>query len=743
MRAAVLTELDGAPRDVVAEAELRAVLEQLAARGVEAVGEPADEPAGEPSGEPGEKPLAEGVRTTAGEPAPPAGSGAAEAVLIVGGGADEPLAGAPLTRWADAAGAAARAGRPVVVTGLALDAGCAGARAERVRELLGAASFVGLRDPASLAVARRLCPDHPALHVGGDATALLAVPGPAPEPAPDPARAPEGAGRPRIVVALTPAAGPFTPDEAAPVLTALLDALVHRTGGTVELLPGAAGPPGPDPAFHDRVAAQLTAPRRGPGEERAAGTADEVVARTASADYVVTTRPRAAALAAAGGAAVLPVPTSAYAEQRMQGALSGWGLVEHAVPLAALLTPGDAAWDTRAAAQQWAEETVGRREAVRSALAAAAPARRAAAAQWWDAVARALRSGAPGDVPAPGAAPRGVGAPVARALRRRYTVPEAAGARPTVAVVLRTHDRPVLLRRALDDVLGQTFTDWRLVVVGDGGDAGAVAALVEERREALAGRVTVLHHRRPLGAWAAANRGLRAADSELVVLHDDDDQWHPTFLQRAVSHLENPLVSDDGVLVRTEVVHEQVEQDRIRELDRELLWPGRRDVTLADLLRGDATAPSSFLYRRAVHGVLGDYDESLTGAGEWEFLLRFLETFTAGLLDGRPLALRGALPDEPPARAEARRREDLLVRERHLRQWTSENGIGLPLYLSREAQDQAGRLHRRLDDSELLVRELLALAREQAERIDRLERTVAEKGFVAFLRRTWRALVGP
>lgn len=42
---------------------------------------------------------------------------------------------------------------------------------------------------------------------------------------------------------------------------------------------------------------------------------------------------------------------------------------------------------------------------------------------------------------------------------------------PRVSVIMRTKDRDVLLRRALSDVARQTFTDWGLVIVNDGGAA--------------------------------------------------------------------------------------------------------------------------------------------------------------------------------------------------------------------------------------------------------------------------------
>ncbi len=52
----------------------------------------------------------------------------------------------------------------------------------------------------------------------------------------------------------------------------------------------------------------------------------------------------------------------------------------------------------------------------------------------------------------------------------------------SVDIVMRTKDRPVFLARALDDVLAQTFTDWRLTIVND----GTLADLYQKADDALA-----------------------------------------------------------------------------------------------------------------------------------------------------------------------------------------------------------------------------------------------------------------
>jgi len=105
---------------------------------------------------------------------------------------------------------------------------------------------------------------------------------------------------------------------------------------------------------------------------------------------------------------------------------------------------------------------------------------------------------------------------------------------PAVSVVIPTHDRPALVRRAVDSVLAQEFDDLECIVVDDGSDEdiqGALAAVDDNR-------YTVLEHETSRGASAARNTGIEWATGEYVGFLDDDDEWLPTKLSRQVERFE-------------------------------------------------------------------------------------------------------------------------------------------------------------------------------------------------------------
>jgi glycosyltransferase involved in cell wall biosynthesis len=194
-----------------------------------------------------------------------------------------------------------------------------------------------------------------------------------------------------------------------------------------------------------------------------------------------------------------------------------------------------------------------------------------------------------------------------------------------VTVITRTKDRPLFLERAIRSVFSQTYTDFRLIVVNDGGDAAAVDGAVRREAGAASSRLEVVHHAVPLGRGAGmvlVNQAARNSKSTYVVVHDDDDTWHPSFLELSVRRLEETGAM--GVIATTDMVVERVENDRIVTVEQRPLYPGLQAINLYRMCLVNHAAPISFLYRRAAFDTVGYYDEELDGVSDWDFALRFL-----------------------------------------------------------------------------------------------------------------------
>lgn len=299
-----------------------------------------------------------------------------------------------------------------------------------------------------------------------------------------------------------------------------------------------------------------------------------------------------------------------------------------------------------------------------------------------------------------------------------------------VTIVTRTKNRPVFLARALDDIFGQTFQDFELVIVNDGGNPADVDHLTSQRSEAERNRITTLHHPESVGMEAASNAGVKAGSGEFVVIHDDDDFWAPDFLASTVAYLDQPTHAEEtGVMVRTEIVIEQLVDGAIEPVRREIFWADMRQITLADMLKINRAVPISFLYRRSLHDAVGYYNEELPVVGDWEFHLRVLSHSRVGFLDGEPLAFWSQRPESAGhdgnsifAKAAEHAHYDALVRDQHLREGVAQNGFGPLLYLTQVLAGQEELIlaqQRRLDETNDKLDRVL-------ERLDALNHAAAD-----------------
>jgi glycosyltransferase involved in cell wall biosynthesis len=186
---------------------------------------------------------------------------------------------------------------------------------------------------------------------------------------------------------------------------------------------------------------------------------------------------------------------------------------------------------------------------------------------------------------------------------------------PRVGVVLPTHNRPELMRRALASVLAQSYPgEIDVVVVFDRSEPDQSLARSDPGRS-----VRVIGNDRTPGLAGARNCGILALDTELVGFCDDDDLWAEGKLAAQVDTLQQHPDTD---FVTTAMRVEYGDHDTVR-------LAGRTVVTVEELARSRMAMlhSSSFLFRRAAmlgDGGFGLVDESIprSMAEDWDLLLR-------------------------------------------------------------------------------------------------------------------------
>jgi hypothetical protein len=209
---------------------------------------------------------------------------------------------------------------------------------------------------------------------------------------------------------------------------------------------------------------------------------------------------------------------------------------------------------------------------------------------------------------------------------------------PKVAIITRTRNRPNLLRRAIRSVLDQKFEDWQHVIVNDGGDSKALDAVCAEFSDAYKDRLLILHEA-STGMQNAANTGIRQSDSTYLVVHDDDDSWHPEFLLETTRFLEEagPDSLYQGVISETlRVLEKENGKAGFEEIECKPYVP-IKEVNIFRAGYENPFPPIAFLYRRTVHEEIGFFDPRWDMVADLDFNFRFLQRYEIGVVR-RPLA---------------------------------------------------------------------------------------------------------
>ena len=183
-----------------------------------------------------------------------------------------------------------------------------------------------------------------------------------------------------------------------------------------------------------------------------------------------------------------------------------------------------------------------------------------------------------------------------------------------VCVVVRTRNRPALVKEALESLRAQTARPRQVVLVNDGGSS--LADLPASFRDSFELTVKELPERR--GRSAAANAGMAAGREDLVTFLDDDDRSFPDHLERLLRAYRGgpePVVYSDAV---TAVYGRRGEDWEM--LHRTLQYSLDFDADF--LLFANYIPLHTLLLPRALYTRLNGFDEGLDYSEDWDFLIR-------------------------------------------------------------------------------------------------------------------------
>jgi glycosyltransferase involved in cell wall biosynthesis len=208
--------------------------------------------------------------------------------------------------------------------------------------------------------------------------------------------------------------------------------------------------------------------------------------------------------------------------------------------------------------------------------------------------------------------------------------------RARTAILIRTKDRPIFLKRALESILAQTDSNWCICIINDGGDRKILEQTLSPFSTRLNNRLEIVHFDKSEGRGKGKhlNAGIRATKSDLIAIHDDDDSWDPSFLTRAVE----AMGATQAVVTQSLLIKEKFDRDVLVEISREIYEPWQKyEISLFRLAESLMFPPIATLVRRSAVVELGYFDDELGPLEDWEFFLRLFAKYEVNFVE-EPLA---------------------------------------------------------------------------------------------------------
>lgn len=218
---------------------------------------------------------------------------------------------------------------------------------------------------------------------------------------------------------------------------------------------------------------------------------------------------------------------------------------------------------------------------------------------------------------------------------------------PKVSVVIPTYNRADKVRKGVESVLAQSFTDLEVIVVDDGSSDETGQTL----KHAFGDRIRY-YFQPNQGVSVARNKGIEEARGEWIAFLDSDDLWEKDKLELQLNALERFGPQCGACYTDVRFFNHSETRTMFQLAEENYRHEGAMGVN-TDVLRllvrpggaGMVVCLSSFLARRNVLRKTGGFDPILLYSQDSEFMFR-LAMVTGFCYVNRPLVLFDRSPVE-------------------------------------------------------------------------------------------------
>ncbi|MCE4049561.1 glycosyltransferase family 2 protein [Bacillus sp. Au-Bac7] len=192
-----------------------------------------------------------------------------------------------------------------------------------------------------------------------------------------------------------------------------------------------------------------------------------------------------------------------------------------------------------------------------------------------------------------------------------------------VTVIIPTYKRSDFLSRAIESVLGQTYTPIEIIVVDDNDTNSKYRKQTELLMEKYKDykNIKYLQHEQNLNGSAARNTGIKNSNGKYIAFLDDDDE----FLEKKISMQVEILRKTNKKIGAVYGGYNIIRGNKV--IKRNI--PLENGNLISELLqmKWGTGSGSNVLFKSEVFSNIGLFDESLKRHQDWDILLRMFREY--------------------------------------------------------------------------------------------------------------------
>lgn len=186
---------------------------------------------------------------------------------------------------------------------------------------------------------------------------------------------------------------------------------------------------------------------------------------------------------------------------------------------------------------------------------------------------------------------------------------------PTISVLMPVYNAQRFLKRAIESVLAQTFTNFELLIINDGSTDKSVS-IIESFQDP---RIRLVHNQKNSGVIHTLNMGILLAQGKYIARMDADDICFPERFEKQVSYLE---LHPETAVLASRIIQINADEDELSHWDMDFKVLTREQIYIASA-KANCIAHPSVMMRRAIAQIYL-YNKKQKGSEDWDLWMRLL-----------------------------------------------------------------------------------------------------------------------